>query len=371
MSDSDSNTIKEKYDALVEENKQLKALYNISQIILDDDRPFEGKLSAIAAAMLPAFRETDKAIVRICLDGVCHASAPPDKAVHILSEKVMVRGQERGHVEVGYPAQCPPKSVLCADAKTFLKTAARQLAYKLEKRELKAHLLHTDRLATIGQLTAGIAHELNNPLTDILGFAQLATNRPDLPDQTYQDLVRIVKSALYAREVIKRMLLFGRQTRPKQTDVNLNNLIEEWRDFIEFRCAKNHIRIHIGLDPELPVISGDPAQLNQVLVNLVINAIHAMADGGQLTVRTGIAGDSVFVSVQDTGHGIKKEIYDKIFLPFFTTKDIDKGTGLGLAVVYGIVKEHGGAIEVKSIEGSGSTFEVYLPLPENTVEKNI
>lgn len=368
MPNADLNKLQKKCDRLVAENKQLKTLYNISQIILDDDRPFESKLSAIAAALLPVFRESNNAAVRICLDDVSHADALFDQAVHLLSEKVMVRGQERGCVEVGYPAQCLTEIVFDADTKTFLKTVARQLAYKLEKRELKAHLLHTDRLATIGQLAAGIAHELNNPLTDILGFAQLAANRPDLPDQTYQDLVRIVKSALYAREVIKRMLLFGRQTRPKQTDVDLNGIIEEWRDFIEFRCAKNNIRIRMSLDSQLPVISGDPAQLNQVLVNLVINAIQAMPDGGQLTVCTGTDPKNVFVSVQDTGQGIKKEIRDKIFLPFFTTKDVDKGTGLGLAVVYGIVKEHGGTIEVKSTEDCGTTFEVRFPLLQNTAD---
>lgn len=350
------------YYRLIQENKQLKSLYGISQIILDDDRPFEGKVSAIAQVILPVFEEAGQVRINICLDGVCYQSANFSKVAHRLSEKVLVHGEDRGCVEIGYPVEIAEKMEPTTDEKNFLKTVARQLAYKLEKRDLKDQLQHADRLATIGQLAAGIAHELNNPLTDILGFAQLASNRPDLPEETYQDLVRIVKSSLYAREVIKRMLLFSRQSRPQQSQVNLNDLLEQWRDFFEFRCAKNNIHIAMQTDADLPQISGDPAQLNQVLVNLVINAIHAMPAGGRLTISTGTTGEHAFVTIQDTGEGIKEEIFDKIFLPFFTTKDVDKGTGLGLAVVYGIVKEHGGTITVRSKAGAGATFEVRLPL---------
>ncbi len=362
MPDSDMDKPVSDYYRLIQENKQLKSLYGISQIILDDDLPFDGKLSAIARVLLPVFQDSEQARINICLDGVCYQSANFNRVSALLSEKVMVHGEERGCVDLGYPPESIGKIELTTDEKNFLKTVARQLAYKLEKRDLKDQLQHADRLATIGQLAAGIAHELNNPLADILGLAQLAANRPDLPEETYQDLVRIVKSSLYAREVIKRILLFSRQSSPKQTDVNLNDIIEQWLDFFEFRCAKSNIDIDMDMDSELPLISGDPGQLNQVLVNLVINAIHAMPEGGRLTIRTGVDQDDTIVSIQDTGEGIQEEILDKIFLPFFTTKDVDKGTGLGLAVVYGIVKEHGGTVSVKSKPGAGTTFDVRLPL---------
>ena len=192
--------------------------------------------------------------------------------------------------------------------------------------------------------------------------SRTAARRPDLPEETYQDLVRIVKSALYAREVIKRILLFSRQSRPHKTEADLNAIVDEWLDFIRFRCAKSNIEVDLELDPGLPPIVGDPAQLNQVLVNLVINAIHAMNEGGRLTIATGRDGDKVYLLVRDTGSGINTEIMDKIFLPFFTTKDVDQGTGLGLSVVYGIVQEHGGQVTVRSKEGAGSTFQIVFPL---------
>jgi two-component system NtrC family sensor kinase len=227
---------------------------------------------------------------------------------------------------------------------------------------LEEQLRHADRLATIGQLAAGIAHELNNPLGDILGFAQLASNHPDLDEDVYQDLVKIVKSTLYAREIIKKILYFGRQTHPKEAQTDLNKLIGEWMDFFESRCAKSGIQIVVERDEGLPIVNGDPAQLNQVLVNVVVNAIQAMPTGGTLTIKTMFKNGWVSILVEDTGQGIEEENMDKIFLPFFTTKEVDEGTGLGLSVVYGIVNEHGGSIEVDSKKGQGSTFEIKFPV---------
>ncbi|WP_054032837.1 sensor histidine kinase [Desulfatitalea tepidiphila] len=351
---------------LVEDNKEMTCLYGISQIIVEMGGTFDDKLTAIAQLMIPALHCPERATVHIRLNNVSYKTPGFDQADERISEKVVVLGEERGQVEIGYRLRYQPADPQKVDfnnkERRLLKNVARQLAFKLEKRELQEQLKHADRLVTIGQLAAGIAHELNNPLADILGFAQLASRRPDLPEETYQDLVRIVKSALYAREVIKRILLFSRQSRPHKTEADLNAIVDEWLDFIRFRCAKSNIEVDLELDPGLPPIVGDPAQLNQVLVNLVINAIHAMNEGGRLTIATGRDGDKVYLLVRDTGSGINTEIMDKIFLPFFTTKDVDQGTGLGLSVVYGIVQEHGGQVTVRSKEGAGSTFQIVFPL---------
>lgn len=353
------------YQRLVEKNKELACLYGVARIILESDRPFDDKLEAIADQLAPAFRFPHKAAVRIQLDRYAYQTPDFDLSRPRLWEPVIVQGKERGCVEVGYVAgneAGPGEPAFLAKERRLLKTVASHLAFKMEKRELKDQLMHADRLATIGQLAAGIAHELNNPLTDILGFAQLASNRPDLPEETYQDLVRIVKSALYAREVIKKILLFSRQSLPREAKADLNAIIAEWLDFIEFRCAKNGIDVVLDLNPGLPLISADPGQLSQVLVNLVINAIHAMPQGGRLTLHTGVRGQTLVFSVKDTGTGIKAENVDNIFLPFFTTKEVDQGTGLGLSVVYGIVQEHGGTVTVNTRVSEGSTFEISLPL---------
>lgn len=357
------------YDRLIEQNKELTCLYGISRIIVDVGPSFDDKLASINQLLLPAMHYPRRASAHIRLDGVSHQTRDFDRADRVITEKVVVRGEERGCVEVGYRLGDPPVDGDEVDftdkERQLLATVARQLAFKLEKRELQEQLKHTDRLVSIGQLAAGIAHELNNPLADILGFAQLAAKRPDLPEETYQDLVRIVRSSLYAREVIKRILLFSRQSHPQQTETSINAIVEEWLDFIEYRCAKNAIEVSLALAPDLPIILGDPAQLNQVLINLVINAIHAMPDGGRLDITTGRNADQVFLRIEDTGSGIPPEIRDKIFLPFFTTKEVDQGTGLGLPVVYGIVQEHGGTVTVRSAPGKGATFEVHLPIADN------
>jgi len=175
------------------------------------------------------------------------------------------------------------------------------------------------------------------------------------------DIKRIVKCCLYAREIIKKVLLFSHQMPPRKTHVNLNDLIEEWMDVIDVHCQKKGIKIHLALDRKLPEITGDPFQLNQVLVNLVNNAIDAMPAGGLLTITTRAQKGHVYLEVRDTGIGMTGEILKQIFTPFFTTKDVDRGTGLGLSVVYGIAETHGGLIKAESREGEGSVFEVTLP----------
>jgi signal transduction histidine kinase len=211
---------------------------------------------------------------------------------------------------------------------------------------------------------------LNEPLGSILGFAQLAKKCPDLPQQAEQDVEKIVTASLYAREVIKKLMVFGRQMPPKKTQVNLNQVIEEGFYFLEGRCVKGGIKVVRKLAPDLPEITADSAQLNQILVNLVVNAIQAMPGGGSLMVSTGASESSVALIVEDTGAGMSEEVLEKIFLPFFTTKDVDEGTGLGLAVVHGIVTAHGGSIDVESQPGHGTRFEIRLPLggPEQTQE---
>jgi two-component system NtrC family sensor kinase len=251
----------------------------------------------------------------------------------------------------------------------LLKTLARQLSLIVEKQEadankleLERQLRHADRLATIGQLAAGVAHELNEPLGNILGFAQLAAKADNLPEQVDQDLANIIKSSLHAREIIKKLMIFGRPMQPVQTLVNLNRLVDDSLYFLEARCVKNGIRIVKQIDSALPDIIGDQSQFRQVLVNLVINAAQAMPRGGDLVITTAHDSTHARLMIADTGVGIEKDHLKKIFLPFFTTKDVDEGTGLGLSVVHGIVSAHKGTIDVASEIGRGSVFTVTLPI---------
>jgi signal transduction histidine kinase len=228
---------------------------------------------------------------------------------------------------------------------------------------LEEQLRHADRLATIGQLAAGVAHEMNEPLSNVLGFAQLALKAPGTPQPVVDDLREIVSASLRAREIVKKLLLFARQTPPKKTSTNLNELVEDALFLLEAGCETQGIKIIRRLTADLPTIEADPVQIRQVLVNLTVNAMQAIATEGTVTVETKAEDQLVVLSVTDTGHGMSPEILSKIFSPFFTTKDVGEGTGLGLSVVHGIVTAHGGTIDAESRGGSGSRFIVRLPVP--------
>jgi signal transduction histidine kinase len=149
---------------------------------------------------------------------------------------------------------------------------------------------------------------------------------------------------------------------PRKTHVNLNQVVKDGLYLFEARCAKEGIEVVRSLSRDLPEITADPGQLNQVLVNLVVNSVQAMPEGGRLTVQTLSSGDHVSLIVEDTGVGMNEEVMKRIFIPFFTTKDVDQGTGLGLAVVHGIVTSHGGSIKMESHVDRGTRFEVQIPL---------
>jgi two-component system NtrC family sensor kinase len=284
-----------------------------------------------------------------------------------------VGGITRGIVELVYAEDKPEldEGPFLKEERNLINAVAKQVALVIErkqaeKEQIKLHnqLLHADRLATIGMLAAGVAHELNEPLGNILGFAQLAKKCPGIPDSVEHDIGKIETASLYAREIIHKLLVFARQAQPHKTHVNLNQVVQDGLYFFEARCAKEGIELICLLSPDMPEITADPGQLNQLLVNLVVNSLQSMPGTGKITVQTRFSDHNVYLIVKDTGTGMSNEVLDKIFVPFFTTKDVGHGTGLGLPVVYGIVTAHGGTIDVKSKPGCGSRFEIQLPVTE-------
>lgn len=228
--------------------------------------------------------------------------------------------------------------------------------------DLQQQLHHAERLATVGQLAAGIAHELNGPLTNILGYAQLASKNEDLPEQVYSDLDNIVRLALHAREIVKKVMLFSRQMPPKREPLCLNKVVRDGLYFTEPLVARSCVETRCHLEDSLPQILGDASQLRQVLVNLVVNAVQAMPEGGIITITTARDPRGVTLRVQDTGTGMDSHTRENCFNPFFTTKDIHEGTGLGLSVAQGIVEAHDARISVRSQSGKGACFSVFFPL---------
>jgi len=357
---------------LIERNKELTCLYSMAKIVAQN-QPLPRMLESIAAIIPPAFQFPAIATAIIRLDE--HSYGAPERKIDssMLFENLVVHDIQRGNVEVIYSSsrKDQQKSIpsFLEEERALLKTIAQHLSLAIEKKEAIDHkaemenqLRHSDRLAKIGQLTAGVAHELNEPLGNILGFAQLSAKTDNLSDQVYSDLDNIIKSALHAREIIKKLMFFSRQTPPRETLVNLNRLIEDGIYLFELRCAKSGITVEKNLCHDLPTIRADLSQLQQVFANLIINAIHAMPEEGELAVETAFDKDFVYLIVQDSGIGMTQETLKQIFLPFFTTKDIKQGTGLGLPVVHGIVKAHGGGIDARSRFGHGTEFKIRFPL---------
>lgn len=355
--------------SLRERIKELTCLYGLAQLA-ERRTQLDDILQGIAECLPPAWQYPELTAARIVFDGRSHVARDFEKCVHKQSADLVIKQQKRGCVEVGYTRRQPEldEGPFLKEERSLIDTVASQVASLIERREaaedrgrLQDQLRHADRLATIGQLSAGVAHELNEPLGNILAFAQLAKKECGVPEQVGQDLDKIVTTSLHAREIIKKLMLFARQMPPRKIPVDLNTVIEEGLYLLASRCSKEGVVIERDLGDGLPEIVADPSQLNQVLVNLVVNAIQAVPNGGVVKITTRADARGVVLGVEDTGAGMDREVLEKIFLPFFTTKDVNEGTGLGLPVVLGIVTSHGGTIRVESKPGQGSRFEVCLP----------
>ncbi len=232
----------------------------------------------------------------------------------------------------------------------------------------KSRIEESERLAVIGQLAADVAHELNNPLQGVVAYSHLLLEKtPPEDDETRSSIGQIVSQADRCTTIIRALLDFARPRTPQKRSVDVNAVLEECLLLVGGQAMFHNIEVKKGLDPELPRIVADPAQLQQVFVNLLINAAEAMGELGRLRLETrnDPVVDEVEILFSDSGHGIASEDLERIFDPFFSTKEAVRGTGLGLAISYGIVREHHGSISVHSEVGSGTTFVVRLPVAES------
>ncbi len=231
-------------------------------------------------------------------------------------------------------------------------------------RDTRDQLVQKEKLASVGQLAAGVAHEINNPLAGILIYADLLLRDLGEQDPHRQNVEEIITQTLRCQKIVSRLLEFSRQSLGERALFDPNSIIQRCVDLVKRQALFHNVEIDLQLDPHLPQIIGDPGQLNQVFTNLLLNAVDAMEGKGRITItsRPDGAGEGIILTFSDTGSGIPPSIKDKIFDPFFTTKPPGKGTGLGLAVVYGIIQRHGGSIEVVSPPKGGTTFIMRLPL---------
>lgn len=355
---------------LGERVKEMTCLYGIAEVASRPGISAGEVFREIVRLLPPAMQYPDITVGKIVIDGVVYATGEGEDAPYKLSADIVVNGEKRGIVEVQYKEaklDYEP-GIFLQEEQSLIDAIAHQIGLILENRQaeeersrLQEQLRHADRLATIGQLAAGVAHELNEPLASVLSFAELLKEDAGLSAQGTKDLSTILTAALHARVVVRQLLFFAREVPTIKQAVDVGNVVVEALSLLQSRFDKENVECELKLAPDIPKTVADPAQLHQVIVNLLVNALQAMPGGGRLTVRTTADDEYVYLVVEDTGVGMSEDVKKNIFLPFFTTKEVGQGTGLGLPVVHGIVTAHGGSVSVETEPGRGSRFEVRLP----------
>ncbi len=272
------------------------------------------------------------------------------------------------------------------EARDELEIRVRERTAELQKSNdelMRAHeqMVRQEKLASVGQLAAGVSHELNNPLGGILGFSQLILEKmrrngldkttPEDFDNYIKRLSQVEQAALRCKTIVENLLKFARKSASEVKPLDINQVLEDTLTFTRHQLEINKVQVEKTLSPGLPQTRGNEHQLQQVFTNLMINAQQAMGNGGKLSISTKAEDGYIEVGFADTGTGIAPEIISKIFDPFFTTKPIGQGTGLGLSVSYGIVRDMGGKITVESRVGQGSTFRIWLPAAATAQDQGI
>ncbi|MGH9749306.1 MAG: ATP-binding protein [Candidatus Polarisedimenticolia bacterium] len=294
----------------------------------------------------------------------------------------------RGRDEIGALAESFNQMTLkLRDSRRALEESNLELERKVHDRtralkEAQKQLIQAEKMTVVGQLVSGVAHELNNPLAGVLGYAQLLV-RKGADGDIRRGLLKIEAEAERCKRIVQNLLIFARKHKPQKTPVNLNAVIEQTLEMRDYHLRTDNIAVVRDLDPALPTTMADTNQIQQVLMNMVNNAQHAMLDVDrprQLAVRTRHLDGRLVIQISDNGSGIAPENLPRIFDPFFTTKEVGRGTGLGLSICYGIVQEHRGSIQVESAAGRGTTFTLELPVqheaspaatPESVIQEAI
>jgi len=359
---------------LRERVKELTCLYGIAHLAAQPHKSIKKILQDIAELLPPAWLYPEITSAKILLDG--HSYSTPDfqEGRYKQMADIIVSGERRGGVEVLYGEERPmlDEGPFLKEERNLIDAVAREIAIIIKRREveddqfrLREQLIRSEKMAALGQLSAGIAHEIRTPLTSIKIFIQSLEKEIDLDSDRKEDFKIIKKEIDRINENVIRFLNFARPQDPQLQEVNINALVMETLTLLAAKIKNVGIQLNISLPEDSPPVEGDPKQLSQVFLNLLLNAIEAMPHGGLLTIRSTskviphTQDEMIQLLIQDTGCGIPEKDRPYLFDPFFTTKDA--GTGLGLSIVYSIVQKHNGQIEVESETGKGSSFIVSLP----------
>jgi len=356
--------------SLRERVKEQTCLYSIARLVAHSQWTLNDVVRQAVEIISPGWLYPEIAVARIVIDDLKFESFDFMSRVQSLQSDILVDGKKRGYVEVAYIEEKPPldEGPFLAEEGKLIDAIAGELSFIIKHKEdreknqeLQTQLQYANQMAVLGQFAAGMAHELNDPLGSILGFAQLILKNPELPTQIKQDVDKIIAAALKSRDIMKKLDIFTGSESSTRTRFDLNEVIEDAFQSLRPRFQKTDIELICDFSDNLPVIYADRSQIIQVLIHLVVNAVQAMTEGGELIIRTSAEPGTVIITVEDTGVGVPAEILENLFNPFFTTKDVNEGKGLGLSIVHGIVKSHGGTIQAESDLGKGTRFVIKLP----------
>lgn len=353
---------------LRERIKELQCLYAVARIGQHPELGLEAMLTAIVRTIPQGWQYPDHLQVSLVVDGTDHGQAL--SPIRTMQAPIIMDHEVRGQLTVGYPNEMDHGGgvLYLPEEQDLIDRLAAEVAMLVERHEkreqrakMESHLRHNDRLMLLSELTAGIAHELNTPLGNVLGYAELL--RKNEGDQARRDdLQRIIDSAIIGREVVKKLMYFSCEMPSQFRLLDVNELITGALRLVGRQCTERNVRVETDLAERLPAIRLDPVQFEQVIINLALNAIAAMPHNGVLRITTRGQGSGVRIDVADNGSGIAPHVLRNIFQPFFTTKPAGEGTGLGLSVVHGIIKGHNGDITVASEPGQGTTFQLTFPV---------
>jgi two-component system, NtrC family, sensor kinase len=360
MSESKYRVIAEKLEERV---KELTCLYELSKIS-SGNLSLKDKLEAFLS-IIPQGWQFPKAVrSSICIDGAVVGHRTNENNEQFAP--IIIDDKERGHVCVQYDNIVD--ATFLAEEQHLLEQIAQHISNTVYRHEKKAmeeamqkKMRDDDKLYILSELTAGVAHELNTPLGNILGYAELLKNAMR-ERQQIEDLQVIITSALNAREIVKKLMYFSCEMPTNFNYIQLNEVIRSSSGLMKIQLQDKNIDLMLDLDDQLPPLQGDELQLTQVMLNLLMNAVAASEHSGQIFVATRKKQTTIEIIVQDFGIGIPSSKINKIFEPFFTTKKT--GTGLGLAVVHGIIQAHKASIQVKSEENKTTIFTITFPLDE-------
>ena len=354
---------------LQERIKELTCLYKVTSLIINADlEQIDVTLKAIAYSLKKALQFPKNTEVVIEIEGNIIENKSIKNSVCIISSAIPVFNLQKGKIEAHIEGVELKENLYLKEEQELFDTVAIKIGGLLERIEIKKNELsmrrkmeHADRLSILGELTAGIAHELNTPLANILGFSELLKADLKENNKALQDVEKIIQSAIFSREVVKKLMYFACEMPNEMKQVNIVPSIKSAIDLLDATFRKHEVKYIVKVEDEELLLRADTVQLTQIIFNLTINAIYFSPKNGLVIIETFQTDKEVVLRISDEGKGLTPEALEKVFQPFFTTKPTGEGTGLGLSVVHGIVSSHKGTITAKNGSEKGAIFEVRLP----------